>query len=268
MGEEQGKFDVKMLKSFSVLKLLKVEDINVPNFRLTSLFTDEEAESFHASIGLDGVIQPLTVFEDSEGKIWLADGLHRLQEAKEHGHRVVPCIVRDGSEEDAVLYSAVLNIHRGKVTPSDLALYVKGLKEQFKWSEGKIADKLKISKAYVSQLLTIASNSDALEGLKSGKLTKEEAYNKARGLLSKPKSFEKASFGEIAVKQAFPSTPSVSPTSEKEAKPLTDEDLLPKEGFKPLTTEDLIPKEEKLEKSKFMRCDFCGKICQGNKLDG
>jgi ParB/RepB/Spo0J family partition protein len=180
----------------------KIEDIKIPEFRLNSSFSEEGLEEFHASIGLDGVIQPVHVIRDKDGNLWLADGRHRLESARESGHSVIPAIVVDGTYEQAVLESALLNIHRGKANPADLARYVKGLKEQFRYSLQKIADKLRLDKGYISKLLKIADNPEALEKLRNGLLSVNEAYKIAIGCTVQPISSKKASFGETSPNKA------------------------------------------------------------------
>jgi ParB/RepB/Spo0J family partition protein len=187
----------------SKVEYLPIEQIKIPELRLSSSFSDEELDEFHASIGLDGVKIPIRVIKDREGNVWLADGRHRLEAWKETGHGVIPSIPRDGTYEDAVLESGLLNLHRGKVNPADLALYVKGLKEQFRYSLQKIADKLRLDKGYISKLLKIADNPEALEKLRNGLLSVNEAYKIAIGCTVQPTSSGKASIGETSSNKAF-----------------------------------------------------------------
>jgi ParB/RepB/Spo0J family partition protein len=238
------------------LCFLKVEDVKVPEYRLQSTFSEEEADEFHASIGFDGVLQPIQVIEDSDGAYWLADGFHRLKAAEAHGIRLIPCIVKRGTVEDAIVGSATLNLKRGRIEPSDLAMFVKTLKEKWKWSEQRIADKLKLSKPYISRLLTIAAKPDVLEKLKHEEITLTQAYEMARGFLRKPKTENKASSVETASKIGDSLQPS---TNEKLESTLNLKEVMEGKGrFTPLTPEDLKPQEP--VKTKFMTCDFCGDI--------
>ena len=51
----------------------------IEDVRLRSKFTKEEEEGFKASVEKDGVLQPIQVVEDPDGRVWLVDGEHRLR---------------------------------------------------------------------------------------------------------------------------------------------------------------------------------------------
>jgi len=234
------------------LKWLKVDDIRIPEGRLRSHI--EGREDFEESIKAEGVIQPIYVFEDQQGVYWLADGGNRLEAAKRQDRPIIQAYILHGSEEDALLYSAKLNVHRGRYNIGELCEFVKRLKDRGMKGE-EIAENLKLSKSYISQLLTIAENPEIVEKLKKGLISKEEAYNSSKSLLSKPISQE---------------TRHEKPTEITTVgqKPLTDEDLglTPNlreametgKRFKPLSPEDLKPQESK--KTEYMTCDYCGRI--------
>jgi ParB/RepB/Spo0J family partition protein len=186
----------------SNIQYLPIDQIKIPELRLSSSFSEEKLDGFHASIGLDGVKISIRVIRDEDGNLWLADGRHRLEALKEAGHKIAPCVVVDGTYEQAVLESALLNVHRGEVKPADLALYVKGLKEQFRYSLQKIADKLRLDKGYISKLLKIADNPEALEKLRNGLLSVNEAYKIAISCTVQPISSKKASIGETSPNKA------------------------------------------------------------------
>jgi ParB/RepB/Spo0J family partition protein len=235
------------------LKWLKVDDIRIPEGRLRSYI--EGHEDFEESIKAEGVIQPIYVFEEEgqNGKpiYWLADGGNRLEVAKRQDRPIIQAYVLHGSEDDALLYSAKLNVHRGKVNVGELAEFVKRLKDRGMKVE-EIADSLRLSKGYVSELLAVAENGEILEKLKKGFFSLREAYKSL-----------KSSFAEPISQETRQEKPSEIPTVET-PKPLTDEDLglTPKlkeamEGkaqFKPLGP------ETESKKTEYMTCDYCGGI--------
>jgi ParB/RepB/Spo0J family partition protein len=245
------------------LKWLKVDDIRIPEGRLKSHI--ENHEDFEESIKAEGVIQPIYVFEEEgqNGKsiYWLADGGNRLEVAKRQDKPIIQAYVLHGSMEDALLYSAKLNVHRGRYNIGELCEFVKRFKDKGMKGE-EIAENLKLSKSYISQLLTIAENPEIVEKLKKGLISKEEAYKSCKSLLSKPVS-EETRYKEKPSETLTVETPRVEP-----AKPLTDQDLgltsnlreamEGKAQFKPLGPEDLKPQESK--KTEYMTCDYCGRI--------
>jgi ParB/RepB/Spo0J family partition protein len=173
------------------LKWLKVDDIRIPEGRLRSYI--EGHEDFEESIKAEGVIQPIYVFEEEgqNGKpiYWLADGGNRLEVAKRQDRPIIQAYVLHGSEDDALLYSAKLNVHRGKVNVGELAEFVKRLKDRGMKVE-EIADSLRLSKGYVSELLAVAENGEILEKLKKGFFSLREAYKSLKSSFAEPISQE------------------------------------------------------------------------------
>ena len=82
------------------LKWLKVDDIQIPEGRLKSYF--DNLEDFEASVKAEGIIQPIFVFEDANGKHWLADGGNRLETAK-NNRPIIQAHILHGSEQDALI---------------------------------------------------------------------------------------------------------------------------------------------------------------------
>jgi ParB/RepB/Spo0J family partition protein len=230
---------------------LKIEDVKVPELRLSSQFTDEEGEEFYASIGLDGVLNPIIVVDDPNGNRWLVDGANRLEAAKKLGHKVIPAIIKCGTIDDAILGSALLNLKRGRVNLGYLAEYLKSLVEKYNYTQQAIADKLRLSKSYVSRLLKIAQNREILEELKSGKLTFDQAYAKAQSFVTKPQEGSESS-------SKSSETPKVEKPATESKQSLTDEDLGVAEMGKRLPISDKDIKANIEEDRSPRRCDFCG----------
>jgi ParB/RepB/Spo0J family partition protein len=162
------------------LTRLKIDAIKVPPIRLSSELTEEERGEFEDSIRWDGIMNPIQVIEDPQGNFWLADGGNRLEVARKLGQEVVPVIVRPGTVEDAIVGSAVMNLKRGRVNPGLLAEFIRHLADKFNWTLEEIAERLQLSKSYVSMLHSIARDESVLEDLKAGKLTVDEAYERVK----------------------------------------------------------------------------------------
>jgi len=162
------------------LMWLRIDAIKVPPIRLSSELTEEERGEFEDSIRRDGIMNPIQVVEDPQGNFWLADGANRLEVARNLGQEVVPVIVRLGTVEDAMVGGAIMNLKRGRVNPGLLAEFVKRLADELNWTLEQIAEKLHLSKGYVSMLYSIARDKSVLEDLKAGKLTVDEAYERVK----------------------------------------------------------------------------------------
>jgi ParB-like chromosome segregation protein Spo0J len=104
--------------------IVKVDEVRIPSVRLSSKFDDETASQFSESIAEHGILIPIHIFKDESGNFWLADGLHRLNHLKSMGRKFAPAVVKEGSEVDAAVASARLNILRGRANLAELAKLV------------------------------------------------------------------------------------------------------------------------------------------------
>jgi len=59
------------------------------------------------------VFPPVTVFRDSAGAFWLADGFHRLEVARQNGRKKIAAEVHDGEYLDALKHALMANVSHG-----------------------------------------------------------------------------------------------------------------------------------------------------------
>jgi ParB/RepB/Spo0J family partition protein len=229
------------------LMQLKIDVIKVPPIRLPSELTKEEREEFEASIRQDGIMNPIQVVEDHQNNLWLMDGGNRLEVARKLGHERVLAVVRRGTVEDAVVGSAIINLKRGKVNPGLLAELVKYLVDELDWTLEKVAERLHLSKSYVSKLYRIAQDKSALNDLKARKLTVDEAYERV-------KSAEEGGLAHSFVTKLCSSTLTACEDSTTKLG-LNDEDV--KGLIK--NTEPSTAGGRSLRRTEYTLCGWCGK---------
>lgn len=98
---------------------------------------------------------PVTVFFD-QTDYWLADGFHRYHAIQKNGKASINADVREGSLEDAILYSYGANSRRGlSMTPEDNLHIIKSMFCHPKWrlwSNNEIARQIGMSGAYIGRI--------------------------------------------------------------------------------------------------------------------
>lgn len=142
------------------IHLIPIKDIvadaeaNVRYFKEDPKLIEHLAES----IKRDGVIEPLIVRATEELDTYgLIAGYRRLKAAKEAGLKVVPCIVRDGVDDQMQLrISLTENIQRKNLSPMEFAMNCKRVRGEFAW-EGetntkKVAQFMGVSAATITQM--------------------------------------------------------------------------------------------------------------------
>jgi len=135
---------------------LKPDEIQVPEVRVTSLWTDEEYEDFAGTIEKEGIHQPLKCILD-EGTYYLVDGLHRLDEAKRTLIEKVPVVYKEGALVDALVENLVSNRLRGKTPASDEIRLIRHLRDEYHMEPWQIAERTGLPRTRIEQRLQIAT---------------------------------------------------------------------------------------------------------------
>jgi len=135
---------------------LKPDEIQVPEVRVTSIWSEEEYEDFASTISAEGIHQPLKCILD-DGTYWLVDGLHRLQEARLHAIEKVPVVYKEGRLVDALVENLVSNRLRGKTPASDEVRLLKHLREVYHLEPYQIAEKTGLPRERIEQRLQVGT---------------------------------------------------------------------------------------------------------------
>ena len=154
----------------------KVEYIELVNIepnpsQARKKFSEESINELATSIKNYGVLQPIIV--ENKGKYYqIIAGERRWRAAKIAGLDKIPCLVRNESEQTAKEISLIENIQRENFNPIEKALGYKELIDNYNLKQAELADKLGISRTYVTNTLRILNlDSRVIELALEGKLT-------------------------------------------------------------------------------------------------
>jgi ParB/RepB/Spo0J family partition protein len=154
--------------------------IKVPTVRVTSVWDPEEYDEFRTSLEADGIEDPIKCVREG-GTFWLADGLHRLQEAKIKGMAKIPVAYKDGTLVDAKVRNLYMNRLRGKTKASEEVRLVKSLMEEDHLTFEEIAARTGLSRERLEARVSIAeASSEILMALDEERITVGIAEQLAR----------------------------------------------------------------------------------------
>ncbi|MCK4820452.1 ParB/RepB/Spo0J family partition protein, partial [bacterium] len=112
---------------------ISVECLSVPLCHPRKHLRD--IEGLERSIRRDGLQEPLLVYESGDNQYRVIDGCRRLTVAAGFGWKFVPCIIKkDINDHEAAHLSYVKNNERHGFDPIEIALHLKTMHEDFKYS--------------------------------------------------------------------------------------------------------------------------------------
>lgn len=157
------------------LVMLKPEEIKKSAFCLRKSFDKYEMKMLAKSIASSGIIQPLVVRRDEEGRYELIAGRRRLEAAVMAGLRRIPCAVHKIDTKTAALYEVVENLKVSPLSVFEEARALQRLIIDFNFSLTEISARLGIEETEITEKLRLLRmGEEIVNKLESAKL--DERY--------------------------------------------------------------------------------------------
>ncbi|GLJ80308.1 ParB/RepB/Spo0J family partition protein [Microbacterium imperiale] len=128
----------------------------VPNPRQprTHFDNDDLAELVH-SVREFGVLQPVVVRTNEDGKYELIMGERRTRAAREAGLATIPAVLRDTSDENLLRDALLENLHRSQLNPLEEASAYQQLLEDFGITQEELATRIGRSRPQISNTIRL-----------------------------------------------------------------------------------------------------------------
>jgi len=140
------------------LKNINLDQIKVPETRVTAFYDEETAALLKQSLEAAGTINPIIVVSTDDGFI-LVDGLHRFDEARQRGDSTLPAVIYEGEAKDALLMNLVLNKVRGKTKASEMVKVIGALYQNYDLDVEKIEKATGLPRDYIEKLIKVSQAS-------------------------------------------------------------------------------------------------------------
>ncbi|MCP9472111.1 MAG: ParB/RepB/Spo0J family partition protein [Nitrospira sp.] len=139
------------------IQYLRVEDI-VPNrYQPRQHFSPEELAELAASIHETGMLQPIMVRRKGDGIFELISGERRWRASKEAGLKTVRAIVRNCSDEEAILIALIENLQRSDLNPMEIARAYLRMMNEFGLTHEMIAKKVGCDRSSVANAVRLTN---------------------------------------------------------------------------------------------------------------
>ncbi len=152
--ESEAKPEAKMAQKQGVDEILIsniAPNINQPRKNFDETALNELADS----IRVHGVIQPIVVNDDGNGKYMIIAGERRYRAAKLAGLDSIPAIVKNYTPKQIKEISIIENLQREDLNPIEAARAIKQLMEEYKLNQETVADRIGKSRPAIANLLRL-----------------------------------------------------------------------------------------------------------------
>ncbi|MEM0010360.1 MAG: ParB/RepB/Spo0J family partition protein [Candidatus Bathyarchaeia archaeon] len=178
---------------------VEIDKIKIPDIRVHSYFEKPEHDALKESMKEYGQRVPILLY-DVDGELWLSDGYHRLEVAKELGWKTVKAIIRKGDKTMVDIDNLITAAIRGRNNPALFAKVVKKLKDEHGLSWKEISKKVGYSPVEVKKYYDLNElPQEVLDMVASGKLS----ISKALLLLQLPDPRAQVQAAEDIVKYGY-----------------------------------------------------------------
>ena len=128
----------------------------VPNINQPRKNFDENALNELAdSIKMHGVIQPIVVNSEEDGKYMIIAGERRYRAAKLAGFDKLPVIVKHYTPKQIKEIAIIENLQREDLNPIEAARAIKQLMEEYKWTQETVAERLGKSRPVIANYIRL-----------------------------------------------------------------------------------------------------------------
>lgn len=157
--------------------ILKTEDIQIPEPRVTSVFTPDQWREFIETLKVEGQKDPIKCIL-VDGKVYLEDGLNRIMGLRELKVTVAKALVRKGSIGDVQIGNIITARHRGRENPAQTADVILDLVDNEGMDKDIVRARLGLSASWFTKLYKIAKLPPEIKDhIKHARLSVAAAYH-------------------------------------------------------------------------------------------
>ena len=160
---------------------IPLDQIDRNPFQTRTIVNEEQLAELAASITANGVVQPILVRPQANGRFQLIAGERRWLASKRAGKSTIPAILRQVSDEQAMEITIVENLQRADLNPMEQARAFERLSREFHMTQEQMATRTGKDRASVANFLRLLKLPQQVQGrVEAGELT----FGHARALLA------------------------------------------------------------------------------------
>lgn len=147
----------------SGLQVVSVEAITPNPHQPRSTMDEDALEELATSIAEHGLIQPLIVHDDGEGRYTLIAGERRWRAAQRANLATVPVVIKEASPQTMLELALIENIQRADLNPLEEATAYQQLVEEFGLTQAQVAQRVGKSRPAVANMIRLLDLPEAVQ---------------------------------------------------------------------------------------------------------
>ncbi len=146
-------------------------------------FDEEALQELAQSISDHGVISPITLRKDADGRYMIIAGERRYRAAKMAGLQAIPAYVRTAKDEQVMEWALIENIQREDLDAIEIALAYQRLMDEYNLTQERMSERVGKKRATVANYLRLLKLPAEIQlGIKEHKID----MGHARAILGSP----------------------------------------------------------------------------------
>ena len=189
----------KVSKPGGEVTFLKTELVQDNPFQPRTHYDENKLAELKASIKEKGILVPVLV-RLKDGKYQVVAGERRLKAARSLSVQEIPAIVREVSDQEALVLALIENIQREELNPIEEAEAYKKLIEEFRYTQDMVAESVGKDRSTVTNLLRLLKlPAEIQQSVYDGGLS----VGHARALLGVESLGEQKKFFDLVIKKGL-----------------------------------------------------------------
>lgn len=211
---------VENLPAVSRMEELEVENI-IPNPKQPrTIFDDDALEELADSIATLGLIQPITVRRESNGKYIIISGERRWRASRLAGRKTIPAYIREADDKELHEMALVENIQRQDLNAMEIAISLQRLIDECGVTQEMVAQRVGKKRSTVANYLRLVQMCPEVQAaLKDNQIT----MGHAKAIASAPEEAQPSLVRKVVKKELSVRATETLVKRLSEAKPATAE---------------------------------------------
>ena len=167
---------------------LKLDEVYANPNQPRKIFDEKSLNELASSIKINGVIMPIVVNKDKNGKYMIIAGERRYRASKIAGQDAIPAIVKEYDERRIKEISLIENLQREDLNPIEAATAMKQLMDDYNLTQEELSERIGKSRSAIANTLRLLSlESEVVKLVANGKLSSGHA----RALVTLPSEMQR-----------------------------------------------------------------------------